>query len=86
MVKLLQKIYFLNSAKKTCKPNNHDLNRDWNIIFLLKKIVSVWWIKSNHFGFIHLVWEPKGGHLFPTHPFPPHPALHNKILIFVLGR
>ena len=27
-VKLLQKIYFLKNAKKTCKPNNRDLNRD----------------------------------------------------------
>ena len=26
--KLLQKIYFLKNAKKTCKPNNRDLNRD----------------------------------------------------------
>ena len=26
--KLLQKNYFLKNAKKTCKPNNHDLNRD----------------------------------------------------------
>ena len=27
----LSKIYFLKNAKKTCKPNNRDLNRDWNI-------------------------------------------------------
>ena len=27
----LSKIYFLKNAKKTCKPNNHDLNRDWTI-------------------------------------------------------
>ena len=27
--KLLQKICFLRNAKKTCKPNNCDLNRDW---------------------------------------------------------
>ena len=26
--KLLQKIYFLKNAKKTCKPNIRDLNRD----------------------------------------------------------
>ena len=26
----LWKIYFLKNAKKTCKPNNHDLNRHWN--------------------------------------------------------
>ena len=25
----LSKIYFLKSAKKTCKPNKHDLNRNW---------------------------------------------------------
>ena len=25
----LTKIYFLQNAKKTCKPNNRNLNRDW---------------------------------------------------------
>ena len=25
----LSKIYFLKNAKKTCKPNNRDLNRHW---------------------------------------------------------
>ena len=25
----LSKIYFLKNAKKSCKPNNRDLNRDW---------------------------------------------------------
>ena len=25
----LSEIYFLKNAKKTCKPNNCDLNRDW---------------------------------------------------------
>ena len=25
----LSKIYFLKNAKKTCEPNNPDLNRDW---------------------------------------------------------
>ena len=25
----LSKIYFLKNAKKTCKTNNRDLNRDW---------------------------------------------------------
>ena len=29
----LSKIYFLKNAKKTCKPNNRDLNRDWIICF-----------------------------------------------------
>ena len=27
----LSKIYYLKNAKKTCKPNNRDLNRDWTI-------------------------------------------------------
>ena len=27
----LSKIYFLKNAKRTRKPNNHDLNRDWKI-------------------------------------------------------
>ena len=27
----LSKIFFLKSAKKTCKPNNRDLNHDWKI-------------------------------------------------------
>ena len=27
----LSKIYFLKNAKKTCKPNKRDLNRDWAI-------------------------------------------------------
>ena len=26
---ILSKIYFLKNAKKICKPNNRDLNRDW---------------------------------------------------------
>ena len=25
----LSKIYFMKNAKKTCKPNNRDLTRDW---------------------------------------------------------
>ena len=25
----LSEIFFLKNAKKTCKPNNRDLNRDW---------------------------------------------------------
>ena len=33
----LSKIYFLKNAKKTCKPNNRDLNRDW-IIQTSKKV------------------------------------------------
>ena len=27
--KLLQENYFLKNAKKTCKPNNRELNCDW---------------------------------------------------------
>ena len=29
----LSKIYLLKSAKKTCTPNNRDLNRDWKTRF-----------------------------------------------------
>ena len=32
----LLKVYFLKNAKKTCKPNNRDLNRYWIIHFLKK--------------------------------------------------
>ena len=32
----LSKNYLLKNAKKTCKPNNHDLDRDWKIKFLIK--------------------------------------------------
>ena len=39
----LSKIYFLKNAKKTCKPNNCDLNRDW--------------INSPHFPFKKNVWR-----------------------------
>ena len=28
----LSKIYVLKNAKKTCKPNNRDLNRDWKTV------------------------------------------------------
>ena len=34
----LSKIYFLKNAKKTCKPNNCDLNRDWKMFLNNKKI------------------------------------------------
>ena len=41
----LSKVYFLKNAKKTCKPNNSDLNRDWKIISkivnLKKKIFTI---------------------------------------------
>ena len=46
----LSKIYFLKSTKKTCKPNNRDLNRHWivNIIiyYLLFIIFSL--LFGNH--------------------------------------
>ena len=29
------KIYILKNAKKTCKPNNRDLNRDWITLRIL---------------------------------------------------
>ena len=29
----LLKIYFLKNAKKTCKPNNRDWTRVWQVIF-----------------------------------------------------
>ena len=28
---ILSKMYFLKNAKKTCEPNNHDLNHDWKM-------------------------------------------------------
>ena len=40
----LSKIYFLKNAKKTCKPNNRDLNRDW--IIILKKIMALHYIMT----------------------------------------
>ena len=36
----LSKIYFLKNTKKTCKPNNSDLNCDWNI----SQVSYVLWI------------------------------------------
>ena len=33
----LSKIYFLKNAMKTCKPNNHDFNRDWINMFGQRK-------------------------------------------------
>ena len=42
------KTYFLKNAKKTCKPNNRDLNRDWKkkmiTFYSLKKgLKKKWW-------------------------------------------
>ena len=47
----LSKMYFLKKAKKTCKPNNRDLNRDWkiiktNLMMKNKKKVPIWCIKA----------------------------------------
>ena len=36
----LSKIYYLKNAKKTCKPNNRDLNRDWKTDVLKTLILS----------------------------------------------
>ena len=54
----LLKIYLLKNAKKTCKPNNRDLNRDWIRKFWWKKFAdlmkdkiefqrSVWTIRTS---------------------------------------
>ena len=37
----LSKIYFLKNAKKTCKPNNRDLNRDWISYFVTKRSTNI---------------------------------------------
>ena len=51
----LSKNYFLKNPKKTCKPNNHDLNRDWTISRLLKEhfseqqvLFDVTWLSMNY--------------------------------------
>ena len=36
----LSKIYFLKNAKKTCEPNNRDLNRDWITDVLLQTYLN----------------------------------------------
>ena len=66
----LSKNYFLKNAKKTCKPNNRDLNRDWKIahidrgsyvtfleylIFFLQKILIT--VLSNYYGQLQLFWK-----------------------------
>ena len=39
----LSKIYFPKNAKKTCKPNNHDLNRDWiSLLITFENVISNW--------------------------------------------
>ena len=39
----LSKIYFLKNAKKTCKPNNQELNRDWISLFITFENVILNW-------------------------------------------
>ena len=38
---ILSKIFFLKNAKKKCKPNNCDLNRDWKIILNFKTVMKI---------------------------------------------
>ena len=40
----LSKKYFLKKAKKTCKPNNRDLNRDWikTFVIIFKELSETW--------------------------------------------
>ena len=47
----LSKSYFLKNAKKTCKPNNHYLNRDWvkavvklQVSAIDKKLLLFFWL------------------------------------------
>ena len=48
----LSKIYFLKNAKKTCKPNNRDLNRNW-INSLNKKVIQEQQVSNN----LQSVWS-----------------------------
>ena len=43
----LSKIYFLKNTKKTCKPNNRDLNRDWIIEILVEYLQDLSWIQTD---------------------------------------
>ena len=40
---ILSKNYFLKKAKKTCKPNNRDLNSDWikTFVIIFKKLAVI---------------------------------------------
>ena len=40
---ILSKIYFLENAKNTCKPNNRDLNRDWIICLKSFSALNKWY-------------------------------------------
>ena len=51
----LSKIYFLKNAKKTCKPSNRDLNRDWkstyqnteeNALYYKKRKIPIYLTKT----------------------------------------
>ena len=37
----LSKIYFLKDAKKTCKPNNRDLNGDWITMIVITDCLAL---------------------------------------------
>ena len=41
----LSKTYFLKNAKKTCKPNDRDLNRDW----IITHVLDIVFITRSHF-------------------------------------
>ena len=43
----LSKIYFLKNTKKTCKPNNRDLNRDWIIEILVEYLQDLSWTQAD---------------------------------------
>ena len=43
----LSKIYFLKNTKKTCKPNNRDLNPDWIIEILVEYLQDLSWIQTD---------------------------------------
>ena len=36
----LSKIYFLKNTKKTCKPNNRGLNRNWTTEIMIDKVIE----------------------------------------------
>ena len=64
----LSKIYFLKNTKKTCKPNNLDLNRDW--ISIIIYLDHLWWKAWKIFGkFQELccLWTPINKAIISTH-------------------
>ena len=44
----LSKLYFLKNVKKTCKPSNHDLNRDSISFFTIERLKRLF-ITTTHF-------------------------------------